>query len=286
MPISTTLRRRSLRWGVPAVLLASLATVAAVRLGEDPPAAHAVTSAEAQRFALARLSRFEASPTRVRVRVPQREATVTVDGVVDYRSHHGIGRFDQGSQGGLLAWDTSGLGVATDGPAGGAAGPAPAGGKQRALKLADAARMSTDQWSPRQYTSDPLDSMLKLTVLLGQDRPENAQLLAQSGARWTGTEEIDGRSYDIFAGPRPAPQGKKKQGAKPGGMRAEQQSGKQTGPVRAGGSPLRFYVAEDGALRRVTVRLPGQSRTGVVDFVADKVRQKVPGRPWQARQGH
>ncbi|WP_328900957.1 hypothetical protein OHR86_14345 [Streptomyces sp. NBC_00441] len=251
-------------------LLAVASVAVVVHLTEDtsaPP--HRVSTAEAQRFALARLSRFEASPAGIEITVPLRDRTIGVEGVIDYRSHHAVGRFD-GAGGGLLAWDGWGVGVALDQPSG-QPGPQREPSRPARLALSDAAHMPTSDWVPRRYTSDPLDSMLKLSMLLGRDRPENAQLLAQSGARWTGTAEIGGRTYDVFAAPRPT---------------AHSGNGQPSAaPRRTGDSPLRFFVSADGELRRVTTQLPGQARPGVIDFTASRLRHAVPPEPWSQVPG-
>ncbi|WP_425834129.1 hypothetical protein [Streptomyces fractus] len=261
-------RRRALLWGVPALLLTAATAALTVTRSEDT-SPRPITAAEAQHLALARFSRFEASPADVEIHIPMRDMTLTVRGVVDYRSHRGVGHFTDGKTGGLVAWDGGGLAVATGlpknappGGRGGSDGKAPST-KRRVLSLDDAATLPYTSWSPRAYTTDPLDTMLKLTMLLGQDRPENAQLLAQSGPRWLGSQEIDGATYGVFSAPRPAtPKGKK-------------------APIRKpGDSPLRLFVSDDGRLGRVTTQLPSQSQLGVIDFHADKVSRKVPEQPW------
>jgi hypothetical protein len=86
---------------------------------------------------------------------------------------------------------------------------------------------------------------------LGSDRPDNAQLLAQSGPRWLGAQDIDGRHYDIFSGPHPQPQ---KGDADPGGL-----------------SPLTYWIDASG-------NLGSDSRIGLLLNIAVDGRNRVHGR--------
>ncbi|WP_330334267.1 hypothetical protein OHS33_34015 [Streptomyces sp. NBC_00536] len=185
----------------------------------------AVSQDEAQLLALVRLSAYESSPAALTVRVPGPAGVTVVEAVVDYRTRRASGTFTvPGRTGvaGALAWDDGSVSVD------------PAGGPRR--------------WSRRAYTRDPLDRALRLTLQLGHDRPENAQLLAQSGAQWLGRRSLpgaDGRPegpYAVFAGPRPP----RHEGAQ--------------------ASPLTYWVDAKGALRRVEARLTGEGPAATVDF--------------------
>jgi hypothetical protein len=107
----------------------------------------------------------------------------------------------------------------------------------------------------------PLDAGLRLVLGMGSDRPDNAQLLAQSGPLWLRDDRIDGRPLDVFSGPRPRPQGS----ASPSGR-----------------SPLAYWIDTDGDLRRLTATL-GQDRTVTVDVTARQVAGKLPDNPWKPR---
>ncbi|GLZ79963.1 hypothetical protein Afil01_47700 [Actinorhabdospora filicis] len=196
-----------------------------------------ITIDEAGRLALSRYTAFTASPLRVRVEAPMAEGTVVVDGVIDYRSHHAVGEYRAPLGSGLIAWDAEGLRVA----------PGRGGGLPESVA-------STPDWSPRAYTDDPLDTALRLSVLLGQDRPDNAQVLAGQEARWLRREAVGGRECDVFSGPRP-----------------------RTGR-RGGESPLAYWVDADGRMRRATMRLPdGGTLTVGLDETAS---WSPPDTPW------
>ena len=248
-------RKRAL---VCLVLTGAVGTVVgatvAVRAGSDGgERGRPLSTAEAQRFAMARFSRYEASPVEVELRIPRGDATLRVTGVVDYRTHRAVGRYrvvgrDDGSRG-LVVWDRGGLGVHP--------GAAPPGEVTRA-----AAKPPRAAWSPRSYTEDPFDRTLRLSQLLGADRPENAQLLVQGGARRLREERIGGRTYDVYAGPR-----SRTHRREPAGHRRS-------------ASPLTYWVSRDGQLRRLEARMEGLPRPVRVDFTGDGAEAKLPDRPW------
>ncbi|MGK4585343.1 hypothetical protein [Kitasatospora sp. HPMI-4] len=220
-----------------------------------------VTVDEASRLALSRLNLYQASPVTVTLTATEGGGVVVrVSGVVDYRTHRGVGSYQvTGAAGaaagqldhGLVVWDSGGLGLA----------PAPEGDSGPPWQQAE--HVPRAGWSPRSYTADPLDAGLQLLVQLGADRPDNPLLLAQSGARWLGRDRIDGRSYDRFAGPRA-------QGTAP-----------DAGPD-GGRSPLTYWVDGDGTLRRVTMRMAGLGTPTTVEFSGRNGAAKLPEAPWVA----
>ncbi|MFJ8431276.1 hypothetical protein ACIQ9P_08230 [Kitasatospora sp. NPDC094019] len=233
---------------------AALGGLVAQRSLDDGSGERPVTVDEASRLALSRLNLFQASPVEVSLTAAEGgDVAVRVEGVVDYRTRRGVGRYQvTGASGpldhGLVVWDAGGLGLAPE-PAGVDSAGTPA--------WTQAERVPRQGWSPRTYTADPLDAGLQLIVQLGADRPDNPLLLAQSGARRLGGERLDGRDYDRFAGPRA-------QGATPNGER----------------SPLTYWVDADGGLRRVTMRMPGLGTPTTVEFSGQDSAATLPEAPW------
>ncbi|MFI6584740.1 hypothetical protein [Embleya sp. NPDC050493] len=217
----------------------------------------AVTVDEASRLALSRLTLFQASPVAMTLTADEGGGvSIRVEGVVDYRNHRGVGGYEVTGAGGrvdrgLIVWDGGGLGLAP--PPQGAGGP----------PWEQAERIPRQGWSSRAYTADPLDSGLRLLVGLGADRPDNPLLLAQSGARWLGSDRIQGRDYDRFAGPRA--QDAARGGATDGEL-----------------SPLTYWVDGDGGLRRVTMRMPGLGTPTTVEITGRDDRARMPEAPWVA----
>ena len=85
-------------------------------------------------------------------------------------------------------------------------------------------------------TLDPTESTLAaaqaLLLSLSSDRPDNAQLLAQSGAQWLGSGTVDGIAVDIMSGPVAA-------------------------DSAGGQSSFRYWVDDSGNLLRLQVLLDG-----------------------------
>ncbi|NEB05967.1 hypothetical protein [Streptomyces sp. SID13726] len=218
-----------------AVLAATALTAVLLSTTGSEPAPRPVSGPEAQRMALTRFRVYRASPSAVTVRAVTPSGTTVVRAVVDHRRHRAVGTYgDEGGQArGRLAWDLSGVAVAR-------------GAEGR-------------KWVRREFGAAPLDIGLRLVLSLAADRPDNAQLLAQSGPLWLRDEQIGDRSYGVFSGPRPRPRG--------------------TGGAPAGRSPLAYWIDTDGDLRRVTATL-GQGRAVHIDVTAGHVRGGVPEGPW------
>ncbi|GAA1952801.1 hypothetical protein [Kitasatospora viridis] len=216
--------------------------------GHGAPASRPVTTDEAARLALSRLTSYEASPVLVDITVPSDGTRTLVHGLVDFRAHHAVGSYTTDGVGGpgLLAWDGNGVGVA---PGKQPADPGPA-----ALALT-ADQMPPQAWSPRAYTTDRLDTALRLTMAVAADRPDNAELLAQSGARWLRDEQLDGHRYGVFSGPLPR-------------------------DAAAGQSHLVYWVDQDGNLRRLELRGADSGPPTTIDLTERHVDARVPAAPW------
>ncbi|QEU93242.1 hypothetical protein CP970_21995 [Streptomyces kanamyceticus] len=241
--------------------LGALSAAAAVAL-PDEEAPRPVTLDEAQRLAMARFSAYESGTMRVDVVLDDGSGTTSVHGLADFRTHHAVGRYavtgSGGTSDGLLAWDSTGLAVASA-PARVGGASARADGAAAAAKAAAAVKPRA--WSPRAYTEDSLDSALRLVMGLANDRPDNPQLLAQGGPRHLREETLDGTSYTVFAGPRPR------------------------GSARDSRSPLTFWVDGQGRLGRVEARIAPLPRPARIDFAPAPAGLRVPGQPWAAAPG-
>ncbi|MFE9429016.1 hypothetical protein ACFYNO_39410 [Kitasatospora sp. NPDC006697] len=254
-PPRRRVRRRAalLTGGAVLVTAAAAAALLGFRSPADP--SRPVTGDEAEQLSLSRLTTYEASPARVTVTVPGPQGSTRVEGLVDYRAQHAVGAYTDGLGGsGLLVWDRAGLGVAPDRSR---PDPATAADPARA-----AAGLPTTSWSPRSYTTDPLDLALRLTMALGADRPDNAQLLAQSGARRLREESLDGHRYTVFAGPLP-------------------RAAADRAPGAEATAHLTYWVDRDGVLRRAEAQLPGLRQPLAIELTGRQVAEQVPAAPWQ-----
>ena len=107
-------------------------------------------------------------------------------------------------------------------------------------------------WQVRelQERGSELDGALRLLVNLGADRPENAQLLLQSSARWLRSDKIGETTVDVLEGPK--------------------QRGKESDDAR-----LRYWVDADGKLRRLEAKLGNQEELAVFTFTDSTQPVKV-----------
>jgi hypothetical protein len=230
--------------GLTAVLLSGAGS-------DDGP--RALSAPEAQRLALTRFRTYQASPSAVTLSAATPSGTTVVRAVVDHRRHRAVGAYEAegGRARGLLAWDLSTVAVAD------------AGGARVGDVVRAAGKVDEREWVRRGYATGPLDVGLRLALSIAADRPDNAQLLAQSGPLWLRDERIGDRSYAVFSGPRARPQGSPRPGASPSGR-----------------SPLSYWIDTEGNLRRLTADL-GTGRTVTVDVTAARVAGQVPGSPWK-----
>lgn len=161
--------------------------------GEPVPAARAVTTDEADRLAVARFLNYQEGGRAVEVAVPSSSGQLTITASVDFTEHVGYGVLRTkgskapGSQG-LLQWTPKALALRPEQqpPATQPAQPPMGGWQGRRLEA----------------KGSSLDTALLLVLNLASDRPENAQLLKQNGARWLRTADVDGLECDVFQGPK------------------------------------------------------------------------------------
>lgn len=230
--------RRGRRWwlvgGALALLLAVLATVLLVR-GRDPEGPLPLTAEQANQLALVRFRNFEAGAVEFSTVVPAAGGTASLDGVVDYRAEAGFAAGVITDQPGLLQWNGSTLLLWPD----------VGDGRTLPDRAPDTEAISR----PLSASASDVDVVLVLLASLAADRPENAQLLQQSDARWLREDVVDGEPVQVFAGPSP--------------------SDRSAGT----GQPLTYWLDASGRARRVGVQLP----SGNVSIdLRPTVRQVVP----------
>ncbi|MEU5099090.1 hypothetical protein [Streptomyces sp. NPDC020996] len=203
-----------------------------------------LTTDETSRLAITRFRNYQAQGRAVTITVPGTAGGLTVTGSVDYRHKvgygvvHGTGRGK--SSDGLIRWTPTAVHVRpmTDAPAQAPASPPRSGWYDRPLLSSGSA----------------LDTSLSITLGLGRDRPDNAELLPQNGAAWLGRDHVDGRRVDVMTGP--------------------------SSPDRSGtAGNVRYWIGSDGTMYRVRVRVGSQPEPVVIDFDTHKYVpvEPVPG---------
>ncbi|GAA4550877.1 hypothetical protein GCM10023192_76510 [Amycolatopsis samaneae] len=191
----------------------------------------APTPDEVSRLAITRFRNYEARGRAVRITVPDPAGGLVVTGSVDYRAKIGYGvvkgkgRNDSGD--GLLQWTATRLALrpAADAPERAPGTPPADGWYRRPLATAGGA----------------LDRALAITLGLGSDRPDNAQLLPQNGAAWVGTDRIDGRPLDVLTGP---------------------ESRERPGTADS----VRYWLDANGVMYRAQARIAAETEPAVIDF--------------------
>lgn len=200
--------------------------------GASTPEPRGLSTTEAERLALVRFLNYTAKNAKFTASVPSPGGKLLLTGRIDFVDHLGYaamrtdGRADLAS-GGLVQWNLTRLAFH------GAPSPEPVDPPP------------AQDWQVRalQQTGSELDGALRLLVNLASDRPDNAQLLQQSTARWLRADTVDGVAVDVLEGPK--------------------QDGKAATTADA---RLRYWVDADGKLRRIEARLGEQQEFAVFDF--------------------
>lgn len=230
------LTRRS-RWLVAAGVTAGATAVAVVAgllfldSGSDPDKARALTADEANRLAITRFRNYESGGRSVRITVPDVAGGLVVTASVDFRAKlaYGVirGEGRNSSSDGLVQWSPT---VVTVAPLADAPDQAPV-------------TPPTTGWSsrPLQANGSALDSALRIALGLGNDRPDNAQLLPQNGASWLGQETLNGHEVVRMSGP----------GAR------DRPGTKDT---------VHYWIGTDGTMYRVQVTVASDPQPVVIDF--------------------
>jgi len=216
----------------------------------------ALTADEANRLAITRFRNYEAGGRAVTITVPGTAGALVITGSIDYRAKlgygvvHGTGR-DKSSDG-LIEWTATSVLVdpMTNAPAAAPVTPPGTGWYSR----------------PLQKTGSALDSSLIITLDLGNDRPDNAQLLPQNGAAWVGRDQVAGHQVDVMTGP--STQGGSGASAGSGASGSAGASG-TSGTSGAAGT-VRYWLGSDGTMYRVQAGMSSETQPMVIDFDTQK----------------
>ncbi|MFS0894666.1 hypothetical protein [Microbacterium sp. 179-I 3D3 NHS] len=176
-----------------------------------------LTADEAERLAVARFLAYRDGSRTFETAVPTADGTVTLRGRFDHRGGVGIATAVLDGESAVITWDDA-LFVGWTGAGSGEEVPT-------------APPASPGAARPLDPTESSIDAVLVLLLNLGADRPDNAQLLETSDARWLRGDDVDGTAVDVFSGPTDAASG-------------------------AAGGTTRFWIDESGALRRFEADLP------------------------------
>lgn len=204
-----------------AALIAVLAACSGAGSGKSgtSPAARSLTSAEAQRLAVVRFNAYQAKARSVDATVVSATSTVGLRGWIDTTRHQAYALVtpkDAGPAGAFLTnWTGEQVSVTSYS---GTTAPRPApttGWQSMDLRAADSV----------------LAAAQLLLVSLSSDRPENPQLLLQSGAQRLRPDTLNGVSVEVMSGPL------------------------ENGATV---SNLRYWVDDQGKLPRLQARLDGQ----------------------------
>jgi hypothetical protein len=191
-----------------------------VSCAPDEPAVQArpLSAAEAQRLAQMRVTNFRDERSGVNATWGDGANQVKVAGWVDWKkalAYLRVGGPGAGNQRGLLQ---AVPGVVANRPAtaseaaaeaeaprpSDATKPAPPVAEPPADPPVDGWQLRT--WNPTGQKATPLDTFLSLVFLIASTKPDQADLLARSEARWMGQDRIGGTAVDVLLGPAVPPQ--------------------------------------------------------------------------------
>ena len=189
-----------------------------------------LTGDQADRLAVSRFLDYQAKGVRFSTTVPTAQGSLPLAGDIDFRRHLGYAatRLDAGGreQTAVLQWNGTTVQTWLDAGDG----------------LAPPARLPSAKPTGRRIVaaSSGLDTLLVLLLDLGADRPDNAQLLQQSDARWLRTDTVDGQRVDVIRGPSPAAASAGAGGSSAAGSSATAPTGGTEYWIDATGRLLRF----------------------------------------------
>lgn len=201
---------------------------------------------QAELLATVRFRNFDAGVRAVTITIPPSsgqgaQSSGRFSGWVDFASHFGYGSVEQGdSPLGTVVWNADRLAVNES-----AAVPAPLPVPQDGWR--------SDLLDPGAST---LTQILAITLNLGSDRPENPLLLRQSDAAFLRGDEVDGVPVHVLVGPSPVST------SEPGSP------GSKSPATPAQQDRIRYWIDDDGLLRRVQVRLAGTTEWTIIDLAS------------------
>lgn len=175
------------------------------------------------------------------ITVPSTDGGLVVTASIDYRAKLGYGVVNGSgrdtSSDGLIEWTATTVDFLpmTNAPAAAPATP-PA---------------SAWYGRPLQTSGSSLDSSLAIALGLGEDRPDNAELLPQNGATVVGQDQVDGHQVEIMIGP---------------------DAGTKAGTA----GTVRYWLGQDGTMYRVQASVASETQPVVIDF---DTHPYVPVRP-------
>ncbi|GIF67960.1 hypothetical protein Ais01nite_59950 [Asanoa ishikariensis] len=243
-----------------------------------------LSAAEAQRLSEMRVTNYRDERSGVNAIWGEGDTQVRVAGWVDWKralAYLRVGGPGAGDQRGLLQ---AVPGVVATRPA----TPAEAAAEAEAPRPSDATKPAppvaeppadppADGWQLRSWTpsgksATPLDTFLSLVFVVANPKPDHADLLAKSDARWTGTDRIGGTTVDVLLGPAVPPQplptatpsakapAKTTASGSPSPSATVSPTPSRTAPPTALdelGGALRYWLDPTAKLRRFEALLPG-----------------------------
>lgn len=233
----SALTRCPLRGARHAVLACALLALAGCGGTHDDkhPAPAPLTGQQAESLALTRFTNYRAGAAHTTSSIPLPGGRLVLDARLDWRARTGYGLLRDDTAGRtphwqhLLRWNSTSVSVHYD------------------WRGAAPAEPPKDGWSQRtlQPSTSTVDTALVLLLELASDRPDNAQLLARSGAREVGATTVDGRAVTEFSGPAAQAPPASPDASPAGGPRSAQDT-----------SRTRYWIDSQDVLRRFDARLP------------------------------
>ncbi|WP_139368555.1 hypothetical protein [Agreia bicolorata] len=196
--------------------------------GSSQAAGSALSTEQAQRLAIFRFNNFDSGVRAVTFSIPGAQP-VQFSGWIDYAAGAGYGfastTVDGAPDAGLLRFTPHTLGYQPT-TLGAAPLPVPADGWQD---------------SALNPSATSLSNVVAVLLSLGNDRPDNPQLLQQTDALWLRSDEVDGVPVDVFAGPT--------------------SDAPATAAPSNAAPTLRYWIDETGHLLKAEIPVAGQADT-------------------------